>query len=152
MSFLKRQHYILDRIVENAGGRIVRKVEEKYKELDRNLCRLIYDVMNSQRFPENAEEKLYDFSGESDSKLVLIKNVKETYAITKNGVKKFWELRMEGDRFEKLKLTTITPDELILNDDTDPNLFDNICDHIQVVIDKYKIKVDPKKYLINLTS
>jgi len=150
MSFLKRQRRILDDIAENSGGRIKRRVEEKYVELEENLARLLDDVRNDPNFPENAEDILYSFSGEGGcSELALVKNLKETYALTKNGVKKYWELRLEGDKSPKMTLSKINSEKLA-SDWTDPLLFDQVCDNIQNIIDKYRMKIDRKKYLIKI--
>jgi hypothetical protein len=147
MSFLKRQRRILDRIAENSGGRIRKRTEEKYGELEESLARLLNDVRNSPNFPKNAEEVLYDFSGKTDyNELAFVKNLRDTYALTKNGVRKAWELRMDGDMVKKLNIGTIDSNKLT-KDHTDPELFGIVCDNIQRIMDKYKIKVDEKKYL-----
>ena len=139
MSFLKRQHRILDRIAKNSGGRIRKRAEEKYGELEESLARLLDDVRNDPNFPQNAEEVLYDFSGKTDyNKLAFVKNLRDTYALTKIGVRKALGLRMYGDMVKKLTIETIDSKELT-KDHTDPELFDIVCDNIQRIMDKYKI-------------
>lgn len=150
MSFLKRQRRILDKIAENSGGRIKKKAEEKYKEIEESLSRLMDDVRNDSNFPKNAEEMLYNFSGEGGcNELALIKNLKETYALTKNGIEKYLELRLEGDMIKRAKVRTISSRELAF-DHTDPYLFDQVCDNLQNIINKYRMKIDEKKYLIKI--
>ena len=136
MSFLKRQRRILDK-----------RAEEKYRKLEESLARLLDDVRNDSNFPKDAEEVLYDFSGKTDyNELAFVRNLRDTYALTKNGVRKALGLRMYGDKVEKLTIGTIDSKELAKNH-TDPELFDIVCDNIQRIMDKYKIKVNEKKYL-----
>jgi hypothetical protein len=150
MSLLKMQYEILNRIAKSSCYERRKRAEKREKELRGNLSRLIDDVRNNPKFLEDAEEKLYDFSGDSGyNELVFVKNLRDTYVLTKNGVKKVLELRLEGEP-KKLTIKTINSRKLV-SDHTDPFLFDQVCDNVQNIIDKYEMKdIDVEKYLIKI--
>lgn len=149
MSFLKKQHSELERKYGLSDEKMEKK-ERKCDELRESLCRLIEDTKKVLNLPEGAEELLYEFSsGDSESELALIKNLKETYVLTNEGIKKAWVLRRGGDLLSKLTVRKLEARELVF-DYTDPQLFDKICDNMQIIKEKYGMEIDEKKYLIEL--
>lgn len=129
----------------------VKEVEKKYKQADlshENLERLFVNVINdvraSPKFPENAQEILYELSGDGKSDLSLLQNLNYSYALTKPGVLKAWKLKIEGSS-PNFKVETL-PTEKFIEEESRLDSLKAVSHNLIKIIKKYDIGIDLKKY------
>ena len=119
--------------------------------LDERLCKLINDVRYSSNFPKNAKKVIYDFSGNAEgNELSLVKNLKETYVLSKDGITKVLNLKCCGE-LNKLTVKKINVNDFVNEIKDDTEYFEKVCKNLQSIINKYKIEIDWKNYEIDFS-
>ena len=129
----------------------IKRVEDEYKKTDlyhqrllKLFTKVIDDVRESPMFPEDAQEILYESLDKEGVDLFLIKNMRDSYALTKKGVLKTWRLKKVGEP-EKLLVLTI-PAEKFINEETPFGELETIRKSLTDIIKKYQIGIRPEDY------
>jgi len=134
MAFLGKQYRKFDK-----------NVVRGYDELNKKLHELIDEVRWSKNFPDDAKEFLCGHQLTDARGPFPFLKVREEYLLTKDGVKEVRKSKIGAEKPE-LEAKSIPVIDLITSKD-DPEHFDELCSSLQMIIDKYKIKI-PKEYLV----
>jgi len=114
----------------------------EYSRLNDRLSGLIDYV--AAKLPEESEEVLLDdsFAVVKDGDFPNA-NFKESYVLTKKGIKEVSKVKIEEEKPE-LGMKDANTLDTVAN--LDPKSFNMFCMNLQAIIDKHKIRI-PKEYL-----